>query len=70
MQKTGILLEENEYLYEIILKGRYCTVMDDAAYREHQGMTAYGEHTPWILPWMTRQMGAQQESTARRSCDI
>ena len=66
MQKTGILLEDNEYLYGIILKGRYSTVMDDAAYRAHQGMTANGEHTPRILPWMTRQMEAQQGSTDGR----
>ena len=45
MQKTGKLLEDNAYLYGIILKGRYSTVMDDAAYRAHQGMTANGAHS-------------------------
>ena len=45
MQNAGKLLEDNEYLYGIILKGRYSTVMDDAAYRAHQGMTANGAHS-------------------------
>ena len=45
MQNAGKLLENNEYLYGIILKGRKSTVMDDAAYRAHQRMTANGAHS-------------------------
>ena len=45
MQNAGKLLEDNEYYYGIILKGRYSTVMDAAAYRAHQRMTANGAHS-------------------------
>ena len=45
MQNAGKLLEDNEYYYGIILKGRYSTVMDAAAYRAHQRMTANRAHS-------------------------
>ena len=39
MKNAGKLLEDNEYFYGIILKGRWYNVMDDTAYRAHLGMT-------------------------------
>ena len=70
MQKTGKLLEDNEYLYGIILKGRYSTVMDWAAYRAHQGMTANGAHSKHPPMDDTADGGAQQESTDGQNCYI
>ena len=46
-----------------MLKGGESTVIDEAAYGAHQGMTVQLKHTQKTHRWTTLQMGAQQGST-------
>ena len=56
-----------------MLKSWWSTVIDDAAYRVHEGMTMQIEHTPRIHRWMILQMEDTKDlltDEAVMSCEL